>query len=162
MPRFHSPHFGAIDYEETQVLEFPFGLPAFEDQTRFLCHQQEETRPVVYLQSMIEAQLCFITLPIETVLSDYSLSLSPEDLSALGLENTPAPELAAELDCLAIVTIPPNDQRPHPTVNLMAPVVIRRKTGRALQALQTGGHYSHQHPLPQLPSPTPKKDESCS
>jgi flagellar assembly factor FliW len=153
MPQFDSPHFGTIEYTDDQVVEFPQGLPAFEDQTRFLAHQRMETQPVIYLQSLTTPNLCFITLPVETVVPAYRLSLSVEDRRALGLDETKQPQIPTdgtptEVLCLAIVTIPPSESKPQPTANLAAPVIIHRETRRAIQAIQTEGWYSHQHPLP--------------
>jgi flagellar assembly factor FliW len=148
MPQFESPHFGTIEYTDEQVVEFPQGLPAFEDETRFLAHERLETRPVIYLQSLTTPNLCFITLPVETVAPGYQVFLSVDDRRALDLDETRQPLAPAEVLCLGIVTIAPSESKPQPTVNLLAPVIIHRETRKAVQAIQTEGGYSHQHPLP--------------
>ena len=148
MPRFDSPHFGAIEYTEQQVVEFPQGLPAFEAEVQFLPYERPETLPVIYLQSLVTPSLCFITLPVDTVSRDYRLTLSAEDRETLGLDETAQPLAPVDLYCLGIVTIPAGPDKPHPTVNLLAPVVIHRQTRRGVQAIQMEGSYSHQHPLP--------------
>lgn len=140
---FVSEHFGAIEYSPEQVIRFPEGLPAFEDEREFLLVEQAATAPVVFLQSLRRPDLAFITLPAVLVEPSFRLAPAPEDLEALGL-GAGAPEPVAGLLCLAIVTIP--DTGP-PTANLMAPVVINLEARLGRQIIQTAVPYSHQHPL---------------
>ena len=37
--------FGVVDYDESAIVHFPAGLPAFESETRFLLIEQAETAP---------------------------------------------------------------------------------------------------------------------
>jgi flagellar assembly factor FliW len=57
-----------------------------------------------------------------------------------------------DLLCLVILTI--SGDRP-PTANLMAPVVIHRKTRRARQVIQFESGYSFEHVL------NPVKEDEC-
>ena len=150
MPRLVSAHFGEIDCPDEAVLDFPQGIPAFDEDTRFAVIEPAANAPVVFLQSMVHPELCLITLPVLAIDPGYRLQLAPEDLRALGLADDRQPEIATEVICLAVVTIPP-DRRP--TANLMAPVVIHRHSRRALQAIQVDSPYSHQHPLPAREEP---------
>ncbi len=144
MPQLATANFGDIDYREESVLEFPEGLPAFEQERRFVAIEEQATSPVIFLQSLARADLAFITLPALLVEPGYRPALSAEDLQALGLAAERQPEQGAEVLCLAIITI--SEGRP-PTANLMAPVVVNLRTRRALQAIQSEAGYSHQHPL---------------
>jgi flagellar assembly factor FliW len=135
-------HFGAIEYWPDQVIRFPEGLPAFEEEREFLLIEQPATLPVVFLQSLRRPELAFITLPAALVEPSFRLAAAPEDLEALGLEGEAEP--GASLLCLAIVTIPENGP---PTANLMAPVAINLKARLGRQVIQTAGPYSYQHPL---------------
>lgn len=153
MPQCVSSQFGMVEYAEEAALEFPFGLFAFEDDTRFVVLEPEATAPVTYLQSLLRPDLCFITLPVLAIDPGYRLRMSAEDLRALGLPEDRQPELNREVVCLSIVTIPA-DKRP--TANLLAPVVIHRGTRRALQAIQMDSGYSHQHSL------APPREAPCS
>jgi len=62
--------------------------------------------------------------------------------------------LDGDVLCLAIITVP--EGKP-PTANLMAPLIVNRKTRLALQAIQVDSAYSHQHALPM-----PPVEERCS
>ena len=132
-----------MEYDEATVLEFPRGLPAFEQERRFIVIEQPHTRPLVYLQSLTTPSVCFAALPAQVVDSEYRLELSDEDAHVIGLDcATPVPPGMAVL-CLALVSI----RETAVTANLMAPIVVSLATRRAVQAISASGRYSHQHAL---------------
>lgn len=135
--------FGLVEYNDDAVVEFPHGLPAFETDTRFIVIEKPEIAPVIFLQSLIHPELCFLTLPIEAVDAHYRLEVPPEEARILtaGSDGAIASE---DLLTLAIVTL--REDGP-PTANLMAPVVIYRKTRRGHQVIQPDATYSFEHPL---------------
>ena len=80
-------HFGVIQYREDAVFEFPGGLPGFEDQQQFLLLERPDTRPLVFVQSLSTAGLCFIAVPVRVAKSDYQLCMPPEELASLDLRS---------------------------------------------------------------------------
>lgn len=143
MLSLETTNFGQVEYEESAIIEFPAGLPAFEDERRFLLIETPEVAPVRFMQSLARPDLVFITLPLTSVMADYQLTMSREDRRLLQLEETDvAPE---HLLCLTIVTLPGNAE---PTANLLAPVVIHPARRVGIQVIQAESGYSHQHPLP--------------
>lgn len=145
MPHLETTQFGRLDYSEDAVLEFPAGLPAFEDQTRFVLVEQPESAPAVFLQSLRRPELSFLTLPVRAVDPAYALEIPPEERAGLGFpEQGPPPVVGRELLCLVIVAAPAGAA---PTANLMAPVVVSLAHRRGAQVLQPPARYSHQHPL---------------
>lgn len=155
--RFETRHFGTIEFERDAICEFPAGLPGFEDEHEFLALELPHTRPIVFLQSLRRADLCFITLPVQTIEPGYRLLMSAEDLRLLGLPEERQPELGREVLCLAIVAV--GEGQP-PTANLLAPVVINLANRRAVQAIQSDSGYSHRHPLP-VPGGEEQACSSC-
>ncbi len=143
--RFETRHFGTIEYERDAICEFPAGLPGFEQEREFLALELPHTRPIVFLQSLRRAELCFITLPVQSIEPGYRLQMAPEDLRLLGLPEDRQPELGSEVLCLAIVAVAEGQA---PTANLLAPVVINLANRRAVQAIQSDSGYSYRHPLP--------------
>jgi flagellar assembly factor FliW len=139
MPAIHTRYFGTIPYREPEVLIFERGLPGFEQETRFLPVRQPELEPFVFLQSAATPDLCFPAVPVAAVCPGYRLESEAEELRELGVG-----ESAGAALCLAIVTF--NEDGP-PTANLLAPVVIHVPSRRAAQVIDTGGGYSHRHPL---------------
>ncbi len=154
-------YFGVLPYEPSAVLEFPEGLPAFEDEHRFILIDRQDLKPLVFLQSLDSPGLCFLTVPVGVVAADYSLELAEEN-TALSVPRKP--EIGKDVACLVIVTLRPTG----PTANLLAPVVIDLKNLRAIQAVMPGSSYSIQHPLtlglagkPATPEPLGIREPVC-
>jgi flagellar assembly factor FliW len=137
-------HFGVIQFDEDSVFDFPEGLPGFEDQRQFVLLERPDTRPLVFLQSLSAAGLCFITVPVSVAKADFELRMPPEELASLDLDIGRQPEIGKEVLCLAIVSL--QEDRP-PTVNLLSPLVIGIRNRRGIQTIQAESSYSHQHPL---------------
>jgi flagellar assembly factor FliW len=144
MPSFDSKEFGRINYEPGSVLEFPNGIPGFEHRKRFVALTFPHAQPLVFLQSLEAAELCFITLPVLSVDRQYRLAVSEEDLESIGLPAKRQPKIGEDVACLAMVTIQRNS---GPTANLLAPVVINIRNLKAVQAIAPESSYSHQHAL---------------
>jgi flagellar assembly factor FliW len=158
MPTIRTKQFGTIDYTETDVFEFPAGLPGFESETRFLCIERPALRPIVFLQSVTSPELCFITLPASSVDPAYQVEIANEDLTVLGV----APEYAeTSLSCLAIVCL--NSEGP-PTANLLGPVILSRQTRKGIQAVRDDRRYSALTPVGKdaNASPSPATDAKTS
>ena len=143
MPDFETSSLGRIFYEPEWAIEFPSGLPGFEDRRRFAAITLDESAPLVFLQSLEDPALCFITLPVLAVDPLYRLEVSGEDLGHLGLPPAKQPRIGTDVLCLTVVSI----RESGPTANLLAPVVVHLGSHQAVQAVATDSGYSHQHPL---------------
>jgi len=145
MPHIVTKSFGEFDYAPEQILEFPAGLPAFEDQKAFVLIEEASHGPLVFLQSVVNPKLCFTTLPVGLIDPHYELEIIAEDarLLEIGVGGETPDHEPADLLCLAMLVATEN----CPTANLMAPVVINRKNRRAVQAIRVDKRYSHQYPL---------------
>jgi flagellar assembly factor FliW len=145
--------FGTIDYRNDETVEFPLGLPAFEQERKFLLIQRQETGPMVFLQSLGQPGLCFVTLPLLVIDPFYQLSVSAEDLRILGLTESllkgVQPEVGREIEALAIMSV----TNSRPTANLLAPVIINvlprglQLPAIGVQAIRLDRQYSHEHAL---------------
>lgn len=158
MEEFLTQQFGKIEFDPVQVIEFPEGLPAFEQERRFVPIERPATAPFIFLQSLTCADLIFITLPVHLVDAAYELSICAEDLQALALPVDRQPKLGVDVIGLAVITVAEGSAA---TANLMAPILITIRTQRALQAIQTTTAYSHVHPLPVPAGPVPAAEEKC-
>jgi flagellar assembly factor FliW len=137
MPVCNTKYFGHLEYVESSALEFPRGLPGFEQERQFVVIEHPTTRPLVYLQSLGNPQLCFVAVPVNLLAPEYQLELSEEDSRFIGRSTS------TNVLCLAIVSI----RETGATANLMAPVVASLASRKAIQAIAASGKYSHQHPL---------------
>jgi flagellar assembly factor FliW len=152
MPSFDTQNFGNVDYEANSTVEFPKGLPGFEDRRRFVALTFPDTHPLVFLQSLEERNLCFITLPVLSIDGHYRLEVCAEDWATLGLAPEREPKIGEEIACLAVLTL----QESGPTANLLAPIVINIGNLKAVQAIAAESGYSHQHAV------FPAEAMSCS
>ena len=123
-------------YWPWMTLEFPLGLPGFEDHTRFELVERPGVAPIVFLQSVDSPDLCFLAAPVSAIDPAYELAMTPEDQALL--------ENAHPLLCLAILSVAENGLF---TANLLAPVVIDPESRQAVQAVRNDARYSHRHPL---------------
>lgn len=121
-------------------IEFPYGLPGFEQEHKFHITERVGLEPIVFLQSAISPELCFTALPVKAIDPDYQLELSPEEAALLNGTSG----ISADLLSLAIVAAA--EEGPV-TVNLLAPVVVNLSRRVGVQAVRSDTRYSHCHPL---------------
>jgi flagellar assembly factor FliW len=135
-------YFGTVCYDEPSVIAFPAGLPGFPECRRFLPVDNPTHRPLLFLQSLDNPQLCFLSLPIALAEPDYRLKMSVEDLTLVGFDRLPS--WKTEAQCLAVVAVAEDGLA---TVNLLAPIVINCATRQAVQAVRDDAAYACRHPL---------------
>lgn len=140
MPHIDTRQFGPLTYTHEQIIHFAAGLPGFEECQDFLLHQEEAMGPFLFLQSLTDANLSFVTLPTEQLEDNYELSLSRDDLAQLEMDALPSP---GEVTCLAILQLNPGGA----TANLAAPIVISKGTRRGTQAIRQDRRYSASQPV---------------
>lgn len=129
-------HLGLVEYDDTSVVEFREGIPAFPDAIQFVLIELPSMTPLIYLQCLSDPKLCFLTVPAICLDSSYRLTVGEEELREIGG--------GEEHLILAILTA--SDHAP-PTANMVAPVVIHRGTRRGKQMIQLEGGYSFAHIL---------------
>jgi flagellar assembly factor FliW len=156
MTLLETKHFGKLSYEPDSELEFPLGLPGFDDRKRFVAVHFVENDPLIYLQSLEDPALCFITMPVLAIDPQYRLKVSAEDLGCLGLNSGRQPRIGGEVLCLTVLTI----QETGPTANLLAPIVVNLSNRKAVQAVAPESDYSHQFALLTAESPKESPQES--
>ena len=145
MPSALTAYFGELEYLESAVFQFPWGLPGFEKERKFLFVNQPHTAPLLFLQSLRESHLCFVLLPILTIDPDYQLVLDAEDLNALRLPSGRQPRIGSDVLCGAILRV--GNPGESPTANLLAPIVVNLKEQIGAQVIQADTRYSHRHPI---------------
>lgn len=140
MPRIETKAFGTLDYRTADLIEFPQGLVGFEGHRRFLAIDRPQTKPLVFLQSIEQPDLFFVTIPPSLVDPGYRLQLLDEHLAALDLGDTASVEFLV----LSVVCLPETGSA---TANLLGPLVIHCPTGRGVQAVRDDRQYSAVHPI---------------
>jgi flagellar assembly factor FliW len=146
MPRIQTKCFGEVEYSPHAVFEFPTGMPGFENEHDFVFLERPATHPLMFMQSVSSPEVCFILLPVLAADPNYRLRLAEEDLAALRLPAGRQPRIGKDVLC-AVLVCAGGEERPDPTANLLAPILVNLKLQIGIQAIQTQSEYSYRHPL---------------
>jgi flagellar assembly factor FliW len=76
--------FGRLDVEESKCIDFPWGIPAFENLKRFILLEHGEG-PIHWLQAVDDPSVAFVVCPPEVPGVKYRLP--PQEKKPLKLEN---------------------------------------------------------------------------
>jgi flagellar assembly factor FliW len=146
MPRIHTKCFGQVEYSSEAVFLFPNGMPGFESEHAFVFLERPAAHPFMFMQSVRSAKASFILLPVLAADPAYRLRLADEDLTALGFSAGRQPRIGKDVLC-AVLVCAAGEERPDPTINLLAPIVVNLKRRIGVQAIQTQSGYSYRQPL---------------
>ena len=83
MASIRTRFFGEVEHAEEDITVFPGGIPPFVGSTRFILLANEQKRPLLFLQSIDDETLCFITIPLRIIHANYELAVEPHDLEML-------------------------------------------------------------------------------
>lgn len=138
--RIKTRPFGEIEINEQQIIDFPDGIPGFDDVKKFiLLDANDEKSPLKWLQAYDEPQLAFVIIRPVDFMREYELVVSMSDLDAVGADS------AEHLIVFAIVTIPSNPA--EMTANLQGPVIINPEKRLGRQAISLSDRYSVRHKI---------------
>ncbi|MDR2031729.1 MAG: flagellar assembly protein FliW [Azoarcus sp.] len=127
--KIESPVLGAVEVSDDKVIEFPAGLPGFEQLRRFvLIHEEGGERDVFLLQSVDDARIAFSVTGPERLGITYEFPLSDAEVATL--------QLSGPGDAVVAVIVRKDDEAPANAglrANFMAPLVINASARRGLQ-----------------------------
>ncbi len=84
-----SSFFGEQSIDPSTIINFPNGIPGFEDQTRFkLFHQEGDSPLIFWLQSLDDASLVFSVAQPSIFNINYSFVLNDAEEATLGIDDT--------------------------------------------------------------------------
>ena len=141
------PKFGEFTYAESEIYEFPWGLPGFPHLRRFLALQLEEQPNFVWLQSVDDVNIALPTANPWVIFEDYEPKLPSYATSSLELDD---PSGFTVL-CVMIVTKNAEEM----TMNLLAPIIVNLRTRKARQISLEGSDYSVRTPIPRKATALP-------
>lgn len=143
-------YFGEIEYREEDVLAFPQGMFGFEDEREFLLLPFSGNGTLFSLQSVKTPGLSFVAVDPFSLDPDYAPVLQPEELKALGVEDSH--ELFYYTLCAVKSPVATS------TVNLRCPVAINDESRRALQVILEDKRYGMRHLLSDMEK---REDTPC-
>jgi flagellar assembly factor FliW len=122
------------------VITFAAGLPAFPDAHRFaLVSRGDPDGPFSLLQSLDDGGLAFVVTHPAPFFPDYTVDLDDDDAAAIGLDDAD--------DALVLLIVNVAGEPHGATANLMAPVVVNRRSLLAVQAVMVDDDHSVRTPL---------------
>ena len=138
--KINTKYFGEIEYEEEEILTFPQGIFAFEEERRFLLLPFAGSDcNLLSLQSLDEPALAFVVLDPFSLNPNYTPVLQPDELKMLGV--------ADSHDLYYYVMCVVKDRAGDSTVNLRCPVVINGDTCTGVQVILEDERYQMRHLL---------------
>jgi len=131
-------HFGDVEITEEDVLTFEYGIPGFDDLTKFVILGKTDVEsPFFWLQSLEESGVAFVISDPFNYVSDYEAEIDTTMAKFLGIED--------ENDAIIynIVTVPEDISKT--SINLKAPLVINTKNNKGCQVILENEKYKFKH-----------------
>ncbi len=119
---------GTLEIQDNEVIEFPEGIPGFEDLKKFAIISLQETLPFLWLTSLEDKEVALPLIDPWIIKKDYAFILTEEEQKNLKVKEQ------SELVVWSVVTIP-LDSPQSATVNLKAPIVVNLKEGIGKQII---------------------------
>jgi flagellar assembly factor FliW len=136
--QLNTKHFGLIDIEEAGIINFPGGLPGFEDVKKYvLLGNSEEGSPFHWLQGVDNAELAFVVIDPKTFLPDYVVDVDDAEVEELNINDVD------KILVFSIVVVP--DNITNITANLKAPILINTQNNKGKQVVMEKNNYEIRH-----------------
>ncbi|MCZ0702115.1 flagellar assembly factor FliW [Natronobacillus azotifigens] len=132
-------YFGDVTIDQKQTIQFPQGIPGFQDETAFVLMDLPENPTFQVLQSTTRTNVAFIVTNPYAFHPDYELELDEATLELLQIE--------AEEQVSVFVILTLKDPFETSTVNLQAPIIVNHEKKYAKQFITNNSSYSTRAPL---------------
>ncbi|MEX0867594.1 MAG: flagellar assembly protein FliW [Pirellulales bacterium] len=120
--------FGVLRVAESDILDFPEGLPGLEECREWVLLPDLRNDAVAWLQSTSSPEIALAVVSPRRFVADYTVRVSPAELQPLGMSSK------HDAQVLAIVSVHAGE----PTLNLKAPLVINRRNRIGRQVVTNG------------------------
>lgn len=129
MEKAKSARFGEINYDPNKIIRFADGLIGFSGLNNFVLLPHKEDSPFSWLHSIDDPDVAFVVLAAHEFFPDYAPDIPDGEIADLEIEKTD------DVILLSLVSIP--EKVEEMTANLMAPIMINKKTLQAKQVIIT-------------------------
>ena len=138
--KIQTTNFGEIEILEENIINFPSGLLAFEDQKDFtIVDNEDEENPFMWLQSLNNPDLAFVIINPFVFKSDYDFNISESTVEKLKIKSQ------KDLSIYTIVVIPEDIK--EMTANLSGPIIINNKERLGKQIIVDNNDYTTKYKL---------------
>ena len=125
-----NPHSATLEVAPDRVIEFPQGLPGFEDLRRYSLFHPEtgaDVPPYFILQSLEDSAVAFNIADPSLFGFNYEIKLSDEESAAL--------DLADPTEAAVVVILVQDEVNGQVRANLKAPLILNVRARRGIQHL---------------------------
>ena len=136
--KIQTSNFGEVQINEDKIINFPEGLPGFENEKEFfIIFNEDEDNPFHFLQSLKNPELSFVILNPFEIFGDYDILLPDTAKSKLKIESE------ADVAIYTIVVMPEDITKT--TTTLLGPIIINTKEKLAKQVILEEDKYGMKH-----------------
>lgn len=137
MIKLTSTRFGELEVDDSDIINFPAGIPGFEEKHSWVLVGDDDNA-IMWLHSADDGSLALPVTTPEAVRSDYNAKIPREALEQIGLTDM------KDVILLIVVAIPPG--RPWDmTANLRAPILVNMAMRQATQAIALNEDYEFRY-----------------
>jgi len=130
---------GEIVIQEEDIITFPNGIPAFEDENKFIILPLQGETPFSILQSIQTVNLAFVVGEVFNLFPKYDIELTQNAIDVLELTDS------KDADVYSIISI--KEPFANSTANLQGPIIINRVKKVAKQVILNQSNYKTKHEL---------------
>ncbi len=146
-------YFSTIDYDQSDILDFPCGLFGFEDEKKFLLLPFEGADSnLLCFQSVCTPTLAFVVMNPFSLNPAYAPIVTSEELKTMGVEKSE--DLCYYVMCVVREPVGAS------TVNFKCPVVINDITRKAMQVILETDEFHMRHLLSEFGGSADGKDDA--
>ena len=131
-------HFGQIEINEADILNFEEGIIGFEDVKKFgIIDSEDPESPFKWIQAVDKPELAFALVDPFKIKKDYDFDLTDEAVEYLEVKD------ASEVMVFSIVVVPEDIKKI--SMNLKAPLIINKTNNKASQIILDTDKYTVRH-----------------
>lgn len=131
-------HFGQIEINEADILNFEEGIIGFEDVKKFgIIDSEDPESPFKWIQAVDKPELAFALVDPFKIKKNYDFDLTDEEVEYLGVKD------ASEVMVFSIVVVPEDIKQI--SMNLKAPLIINKSNNKAAQIILDTDKYTVRH-----------------
>lgn len=131
-------HFGKIEIDENEIIEFEESIPGFPDVHRYvLLGENDQNSPFLWLQAVNTLEPSFVVTQPKIFKPEYSPRLTSEVIESLDIKDL------NKILFYSIVVVPEDITQLR--TNLQAPIVINTENNKAKQVVLNQPEYKLRH-----------------
>lgn len=136
--QLNTRHFGEIEIDESNIIDFPEGIPGFEDVKKFvLLGESEEESLFRWLQGVDNPDLAFVVINPYSFKPDYDVEVDDSQVEVLDIKDT------QKVLVYNVVVIPEDIKKI--SANMKYPVLINTENKKGKQVPLEKDEYEIRH-----------------